>query len=407
VLMPFSDDLKPVYWSAIKPACDETGFRALRVDELKGPFNIHREIIQNIFRSEVVIADLTKWNPNVFYEMGVAHAIGNKTIMIIQKQDNLPFDVNNYNCIMYEQTDSGLQLLMHRLVESLQHFEAWRRRPTNPVQDFKPHEAFAPKGEMDKLHRQMQEKDERLRAAEVNGAKLQREAQTLQRELQNKEQLLRQTAATADLEALQKDLTLKKAEIAALQRELENWRSKPPMPPATKPKPSLLLRSQPLAELADEEAQKMLQKKDFFDSQWNAKGKGISHQYEASGQHGEKLIIDHTTGLMWQQSGSSNRMNYANAEEYISDLNQKNFAGYNGWRLPTLEEAMSLMEPKKHGELYIDPIFDRTQRWIWTADKKSAGVAWVVYFYDGYCSRRHVGLDSDYVRAVRGGQSNI
>src|SRR5574342_357484 len=90
VLMPFSDDLKSVYWSAIKPACDQTGFRALRVDELKGPFNIHREIIQNIFRSEVVIADLTTWNPNVFYEMGVAHALGNKTIMIIQKQDKLP-----------------------------------------------------------------------------------------------------------------------------------------------------------------------------------------------------------------------------------------------------------------------------------------------------------------------------
>jgi hypothetical protein len=36
-------------------ACDQTGFRALRVDELKGPFNIHREIIQNIFQSEAVI----------------------------------------------------------------------------------------------------------------------------------------------------------------------------------------------------------------------------------------------------------------------------------------------------------------------------------------------------------------
>lgn len=47
--------------------------------------------------------------------------------------------------------------------------------------------------------------------------------------------------------------------------------------------------------------------------------------------------------------------------------------------------AKSLMEPKKHGELYIDPIFDRKQSLIWTADKSSAGAAWVVNFYGGYC----------------------
>lgn len=358
VLMPFSDDLKPVYWSAIKPACDQTGFHALRVDELKGPFNIHREIIERIFRSEVIIADLTKWNPNVFYEMGVAHAIGNKTIMIIQKQDKLPFDVNNYNCIMYEQTDAGLQLLMHRIVESLQHFEAWRHRPTNPVQDFKPHEAFIPKSEMDKLHRQLQEKDKLLRAAEADGAEL--------------------------------------------QRKIENLRSQPETLP-----PPFILRSQPLAELAIDEALKMFKGKELFDSNWNKQGKGLQHQFETVEQQGQMLVVDHATGLMWKQSGSSNQMNYADAENYIRDLNAKRFAGYNNWRLPTLEEAMSLMEPKKHGNLYIDPLFDQTQKWIWTTDKESADMAWVVDF--SYGSFRHglVDVNYIYVRAVRGGQSNI
>ena len=63
VLMPFKDEMKDVYWSAIKPACEEAGYRNLRVDELKGPFNIHRKIIEYIFISDAIISDLTEWNP--------------------------------------------------------------------------------------------------------------------------------------------------------------------------------------------------------------------------------------------------------------------------------------------------------------------------------------------------------
>lgn len=85
VIMPFKGDLKEVYEKAIKPASKEAGFTPLRVDEVPGIYNINRKIIQNIFTSEVVIADLTGWNPNVFYELGVAHSIDNKTIPIIQQ----------------------------------------------------------------------------------------------------------------------------------------------------------------------------------------------------------------------------------------------------------------------------------------------------------------------------------
>ena len=112
-------------------------------------------------------------------------------------------------------------------------------------------------------------------------------------------------------------------------------------------------------------------------------------------------MIDHATGLKWQQSGSPNYITYANAEEYIRNLNDERFAGFDDWCLPTLEEAMSLMErEKKNGDLYIDPVFDRAQRWIWTADKESAGRAWRVYFLNGYCYLSDFGY-SNYVRAVR------
>ncbi len=107
------------------------------------------------------------------------------------------------------------------------------------------------------------------------------------------------------------------------------------------------------------------------------------------------------TGLTWQQSGSEDQMTYEKAKSYIAGLTQSNFGGYNDWRLPTLEEAMSLMErEKQYGDLYIDPAFDRKQGWIWTVDTEGTTVAWVVNFAYGICLSRSVD-DSRYVRAVR------
>lgn len=50
---------------------------------------------------------------------------------------------------------------------------------------------------------------------------------------------------------------------------------------------------------------------------------------------------------MWQQSGSENYMNYKDTQAYIEKLKKEKFAGYRDWRLPTLEGAMSLMEPEQ------------------------------------------------------------
>jgi hypothetical protein len=58
-------------------------------------------------------------------------------------------------------------------------------------------------------------------------------------------------------------------------------------------------------------------------------------------------------------------------------------------------------QEKKNGDLYIDPVFDLTQRCIWTADKESAGHRLLVGFHTGKCGRYLVGIDDDYVRAVR------
>ena len=128
----------------------------------------------------------------------------------------------------------------------------------------------------------------------------------------------------------------------------------------------------------------------------------MEHQYEETELGGEKLVIDHTTGLTWQQSGSTEAIVFERAEAYIDQLNQDSYAGYSNWRLPTLEEAMSLMERKmkRNGGLYINPVFDKKQRWIWTSDKYSASRAWLVNFFFGDCGYYDIDI-INYVRAVR------
>ena len=115
------------------------------------------------------------------------------------------------------------------------------------------------------------------------------------------------------------------------------------------------------------------------------------------------VIYDHASGLMWQQSGSDKRLFYGEAEKYVDKLNNNQFAGYSNWRLLTLEESMSLMEPTKNKDgLYINPVFDKKQKSIWTPDSmreiSSYYNSWVVYFDCGYCLNVLLGLH--YVRAV-------
>lgn len=98
-------------------------------------------------------------------------------------------------------------------------------------------------------------------------------------------------------------------------------------------------------------------------------------------------------------------LTFADAQKYIAQLNSENLAGYSDWRLPTLDEAMSLMEPEKmNNDLYIKPVFNDTQSCIWTVDKESAGVAWIVEFKIGFCFTISVNSNA-YVRAVRLWQS--
>ena len=146
----------------------------------------------------------------------------------------------------------------------------------------------------------------------------------------------------------------------------------------------------------------MLRKLDFFDSGWNKEGHGLAHQYQGQRIGGHKTVHDCATGLLWQQGGSQEITSHGEAKNWIQELNIKGHTGYHDWRLPTLEEAMSLVElEKKNGDLYIDPHFDKRQRRIWTCDTVAAqSWAWAVNFLSGDCCCGQF-VSPNYVRAVR------
>ena len=134
--------------------------------------------------------------------------------------------------------------------------------------------------------------------------------------------------------------------------------------------------------------------------------KGLPKQYTENRfelQKDGKVIYDKATGLMWQQSGSEKYMIYDEALNYIRQLNQEGFAGYNDWRLPTLREAITLLKPEKPKKhyLFFDLLFDDKQKWLWTFtfSRDSHYDVWIVDFIHGDC--RTVQSSGAYVRAVR------
>ncbi len=159
------------------------------------------------------------------------------------------------------------------------------------------------------------------------------------------------------------------------------------------------LRSEPKT-LSSVEAMLMFREKGFFTTDWNEERSFAS---DLQDNH-DGTISDHVTLLMWQQGGSVGFMTLADAKQYIAMLNQDCFAGFSDWRLPTLEEGASLLNPHGRGGdgLHIAHPFDGKQGWIWTADTaEEPGISWDISFYSGYvgCGEE---ADVAFVRACRG-----
>jgi len=100
--MPFEEAFDDVYQLGIKQACDDAGAYCERVDEQMYEETILHRIYNQIAKADVIIADMTGRNANVFYEVGYAHALGKSTILLTQQADDIPFDLKHFPHIIYE-----------------------------------------------------------------------------------------------------------------------------------------------------------------------------------------------------------------------------------------------------------------------------------------------------------------
>ena len=107
IIMPFSESWSKDIWEQVlKPAIQEIGMLPIRADDLYGQ-NIMEDVWQSLLQASIVICDTTGRNPNVFYELGIAHTLGKKVLLLTQNIEDIPFDLRALRHIEYKITISG------------------------------------------------------------------------------------------------------------------------------------------------------------------------------------------------------------------------------------------------------------------------------------------------------------
>jgi len=119
VLMPFAEDYKPVYSDHIKPVCTKLNLNCSRADDIFSPSVIIHDVWSMIHSAKVIICDCSGRNPNVFYELGIAHTLGKKVILLAQNDKDIPFDIRHIRCIRYQYTPRGMRVFEEMLEKSL------------------------------------------------------------------------------------------------------------------------------------------------------------------------------------------------------------------------------------------------------------------------------------------------
>jgi hypothetical protein len=115
VIMPFTPAMDDVYYLAIHPSVEELGLSCARVDEIDFTGSILDELYRQLRTARLVIAEVTQHNPNVYYELGVAHGMQRPVVLLTSSVASAPFDLKMINHVTY----ANLRELKTRLVARL------------------------------------------------------------------------------------------------------------------------------------------------------------------------------------------------------------------------------------------------------------------------------------------------
>lgn len=154
----------------------------------------------------------------------------------------------------------------------------------------------------------------------------------------------------------------------------------PPLGAAGLTGAKLILPDEP-GTFTDDQVALLIKQWNFPDTDLNPRQKGFRNALSDTGDG--LTVVDERTGLIWQRAGldlsSINRM-----KQRIEQLNSEGFANYHDWRIPTLEEAMSLMEPTPNAKgLYLHPCFSKEQPFIFVAARRKPTGYWFVDYAKG------------------------
>jgi hypothetical protein len=144
VIMPIGSDLAyrkylKRYEKLIKPAIEgvlqgaERVFNAIRADFISASGSINRTILRQLYQADVVVADLTDLNPNVFYELGVRHSLRKGTILVALEGTKIPFDVGDLRVEFYEDCIGGETEAIPRIQALLRNFVGETPMEDSPV----------------------------------------------------------------------------------------------------------------------------------------------------------------------------------------------------------------------------------------------------------------------------------
>jgi hypothetical protein len=125
-----------VYQSILKPAAESAGYLVHRADIGQMPGNITADIINDLATADMVIADLTRGNANVFFELGIRHVLRKSgTVHVVDRESEIPFDVKQYRVVQYSADLADIPRATAEIADAIRRREEHSARSDNPVHD--------------------------------------------------------------------------------------------------------------------------------------------------------------------------------------------------------------------------------------------------------------------------------